>query len=64
MANRQEELLPILKALREYISKEYAVNYPPHVRGEDASNKELPANWQDKLDPITGGETVGRDKFG
>ena len=64
MANRQEELLPILKALREYISKEYAVNYPPHVRGEDASNKELPANWQDKLDPITGGDTVGRDKFG
>jgi hypothetical protein len=64
MANRQEELLPILKALREYISKEYAVNYPPHVRGEDASNKELPASWQDKLDPITGGETTGRDTFG
>jgi len=64
MANRQEELLPILKALREYISKEYAVNYPPHVRGEDASNKELPADWQGKLDPITGGETTGRDTFG
>jgi len=66
MANRQgqEELLPILKALREYIAKEYAVNYPPHVRGEDAANKELPANWQAKLDPITGGDTVGRDKFG
>ena len=64
MANRQEELLPILKALREYIAKEYAVNYPPHVRGEDASNKELPADWQGKLDPITGGETTGRDTFG
>jgi len=65
MANRQqEELLPILKALREYISKEYAVNYPPHVRGEDASSKDLPADWQDKLDPITGGDTVGRDNFG
>jgi len=64
MANRQEELLPILKALREYIAKEYAVNYPPHVRGEDASNKDLPADWQDKLDPITGGETMGRDAFG
>ena len=64
MANRQEELLPILKALREYIAKEYAVNYPPHVRGEDASSKDLPADWQGKLDPITGGETTGRDTFG
>jgi len=64
MATRQEELLPILKALKEYIVKEYAVNYPPHVRGEDASSKELPADWQGKLDPITGGETTGRDTFG
>ena len=64
MATRQEELLPILKALKEYIRKEYAVNYPPHVRGEDASAKDLPADWQDKLDPITGGDTVGRDNFG
>ena len=64
MASRQDELLPILKALREYIVKEYAVNYPPHVRGEDASAKDLPADWQDKLDPITGGDTVGRDNFG
>ena len=64
MATRQEELLPILKALKEYIVKEYAVNYPPHVRGEDASAKELPADWQGKLDPITGGDTVGRDTFG
>jgi len=64
MATRQVELLPILKALKEYIVKEYAVNYPPHVRGEDASAKELPADWQGKLDPITGGDTVGRDTFG
>ena len=64
MATRQDELLPILKALKEYIRKEYAVNYPPHVRGEDASAKELPADWQGKLDPITGGETTGRDSFG
>jgi hypothetical protein len=64
MAQRKPELLPILKALREYIVKEYGVNYPPHVRGEDASAKDLPADWVDKLNPVTGGESVGRDTYG
>ena len=64
MAKNKPELLPILKALREYIVKEYGVNYPPHVRGEDASSKDLPADWVDKLNPVTGGETVGRDTYG
>ena len=64
MATTQPELLPILKALREYIVKEYGVNYPPHVRGEDASAKDLPADWQDKLNPITGGESEGRAEYG
>ena len=49
MASNTAELLPILKALREYIVKEYGVNYPPHVRGEDASGKDLPSDWQEKL---------------
>ena len=47
MAKSKPELLPILKALREYIVKEYGVNYPPHVRGEDASSKDLPSDWVD-----------------
>ena len=64
MASNTAELLPILKALREYIVKEYGVNYPPHVRGEDASGKDLPSNWVDKLNPISGGDTVGRDSHG
>ena len=64
MATQKPELLPILKALREYIVKEYGVNYPPHVRGEDASAKDMPADWVDKLNPITGGESVGRDTYG
>lgn len=64
MASNNTELLPILKALREYIVKEYGVNYPPHVRGEDASQKSLPDNWVDKLNPISGGDTVGRDQHG
>ena len=64
MASNTSELLPILKALREYIVKEYGVNYPPHVRGEDASGKDLPSNWVDKLDPLSGGDTVGRDSHG
>ena len=64
MAQSKPELLPILKALREYIVKEYGVNYPPHVRGEDASSKDLPSDWVDKLNPVTGGETVGRDAYG
>jgi len=64
MASNTTELLPILKALREYIVKEYGVNYPPHVRGEDASQKSLPDNWVDKLNPISGGDTVGRDQHG
>ena len=64
MASNTTELLPILKALREYIVKEYGVNYPPHVRGEDATGKDLPSNWVDKLDPLSGGDTVGRDSHG
>ena len=64
MASNTTELLPILKALREYIVKEYGVNYPPHVRGEDASGKDLPSNWVDKLAPLSGGVTVGRDSHG
>jgi hypothetical protein len=64
MATQQPELLPILKALREYITKEYGVNYPPHVRGEDASAKDVPSDWVDKLNPITGGESEGRAEYG
>ena len=64
MATQKPELLPILKALREYIVKEYVVNYPPHVRGEDASSKDMPADWVDKLNPITGGDTEGRAEYG
>ena len=64
MATQKPELLPILKALREYIVKEYGVNYPPHVRGEDASSKDMPADWVDKLNPITGGDTEGRAEYG
>lgn len=64
MASNTSELLPILKALREYIVKEYGVNYPPHVRGEDASQKALPDDWVDKLNPLSGGDTVGRSQHG
>jgi hypothetical protein len=64
MASNTSELLPILKALREYIVKEYGVNYPPHVRGEDATQKSLPDNWVDKLEPLSGGDTVGRSQHG
>jgi len=64
MASNTSELLPILKALREYIVKEYGVNYPPHVRGEDASGKDLPSDWVDKLEPLSGGDTVGRSQHG
>jgi len=64
MASNTSELLPILKALREYIVKEYGVNYPPHVRGEDASQKALPDDWVDKLNPLSGGDTVGRNQMG
>jgi|TARA_R110000765_G_scaffold362273_1_gene452490 hypothetical protein len=64
MASNTTELLPILKALREYIVKEYGVNYPPHVRGEDATGKDLPSDWVGKLNPLSGGDTVGRDSHG
>ena len=64
MASNTSELLPILKALREYIVKEYGVNYPPHVRGEDATQKALPDDWVGKLDPLSGGDTVGRSQHG
>lgn len=56
-------LISILKDLREYISNEYNLNVEPRsYKGENAVDSSLPADWQAKLEPISGGQ--GGEKEG
>jgi len=57
MSSNKEQLLTILKGLRSYISKEYSLN-ADGSRGGDSTmsvEKDLPADWVNKLDPMSGG---------
>ena len=51
------QLVSILKDLRDYISKEYNLNVDDRsLKGEGPSeDTSLPADWQVKLEPISGG---------
>ena len=54
--NPKTELLGILKGLRDYIANEYSLNVEPRsYKGENANDSTLPADWQKKLEPISGG---------
>lgn len=56
MTTEKTELLGILKGLRDYISNEYSLNVEPRsYKGENANDSTLPADWQKKLEPISGG---------
>jgi len=57
MSSNKEQLLTILKGLRSYISKEYSLNADGSKGGDSTMSvdKDLPADWVDKLDPMSGG---------
>ena len=63
MSSNKEQLLTILKSLREYISNEYTVS-ADGAKGGDSTmsvDQEVDADWQNKLDPISGGQGGERE---
>lgn len=57
-----KELIGILKDLRDYISNEYNLNVDARsYKGENAVDESLPADWQKKLEPISGGSEGGHE---
>ena len=63
MSSNKEQLLTILKSLREYIANEYTVS-ADGAKGGDSTmsvDQEVDADWQNKLDPISGGQGGERE---
>ena len=63
MSSNKEQLLPILKSLREYIANEYTVS-ADGAKGGDSTmsvDQEVDADWQNKLEPISGGQGGERE---
>ena len=63
MSSNKEQLLTILKSLREYIANEYTVS-ANGAKGGDSTmsvDQEVDADWQNKLDPISGGQGGERE---
>ena len=63
MSSNKEQLLTILKSLREYISNEYTVNADGSKGGDSTMSvdQEMDADWQGKLEPMSGGQGGERD---
>jgi hypothetical protein len=57
------QLLTILKGLREYISNEYTLNADGSKGGDSTMSvdKDLDADWVNKLDPLSGGQGGERE---
>ena len=62
-SSNKEQLLTILKGLREYIANEYTINADGSKGGDSTMSvdKDVPSEWVDKLEPISGGH--GQDYF-
>ena len=63
MSSNKEQLLTILKSLREYIANEYTVS-ADGAKGGDSTmsvDQEVDADWQNKLEPIAGGQGGERE---
>ena len=63
MSSNKEQLLTILKSLREYIANEYTVS-ADGAKGGDSTmsvDQEVDADWQNKLEPISGGQGGERE---
>ena len=63
MSSNKEQLLTILKSLREYISNEYTVNADGSKGGDSTMSvdQEMDADWQSKLEPMSGGQGGERE---
>jgi len=63
MSSNKEQLLTILKSLREYISNEYTVNADGSKGGDSTMSvdQEMDADWQGKLEPMSGGQGGERE---
>ena len=59
----KEQLLTILKGLREYISNEYTLNADGSKGGDSTMSvdKDVPSDWVGKLDPLSGGQGGERE---
>ena len=59
----KEQLLTILKGLRENISNEYTLNADGSKGGDSTMSvdKDVPSDWVDKLDPLSGGQGGERE---
>ena len=63
MSSNKEQLLTILKSRREYIANEYTVS-ADGAKGGDSTmsvDQEVDADWQNKLEPISGGQGGERE---
>ena len=63
MSSNKEQLLTILTSLREYIANEYTVS-ADGAKGGDSTmsvDQEVDADWQNKLEPISGGQGGERE---
>ena len=62
-SSNKEQLLTILKGLREYIANEYTINADGSKGGDSTMSvdKDVPSEWVDKLEPISGGQGGERE---
>ena len=63
MSSNTEQLLTILKGLREYIANEYTLNADGSKGGDSTMSvdKEMDADWVSKLEPLSGGQGGERE---
>ena len=58
----KSDIMTGLALLKESLIKEYSLNTSPKdVKGENASDTNLPADWQEKLKPLSGGPEGGHE---
>jgi hypothetical protein len=63
MSSNKEQLLTILKSLREYIANEYTVNADGSKGGDSTMSVDhaMDSDWTNKLDPMSGGQGGERE---
>ena len=63
MSSNKEQLLTILKSLREYIANEYTVNADGSKGGDSTMSVDhaMDSDWTSKLDPMSGGQGGERE---
>ena len=64
MSSNKEQLLTILKGLREYIANEYTLNADGSKGGDSTMSvdRDMDSDWTNKLEPLSGGQGGEREK--